>query len=142
MFLLAVCCHTELKLEQCTVPPDDLSGLQLHAASGATPDVSLDIILVCNALQSGSVWACNEMSRQPHMMSPSWLAPIAKDAHVQPLAMKMLDAYLCPCPDGGSLGLAGAVNSLTGQHSFALQCLSITWSRIKLLCLERLRALC
>ena len=50
------------------------------------------------------------------MTSPSWLAAIAKDAHVQPLAMKMLESYICPCPQGGTLGLAEVVNTLTGKH--------------------------
>lgn len=50
------------------------------------------------------------------MTSPSWLAAIAKDAHVQPLAMKMLESYICPCPQGGTLGLAEVVNTMTGNH--------------------------
>ena len=48
------------------------------------------------------------------MVSPAWLAPIAPEAHVQPLSMKMLESYLCPCPDGRSLGLGDAVNDMTG----------------------------
>ena len=82
------------------------------------------------------------------MTSPPWLAAIAKDAHVQPLAMKMLESYICPCPDGGTLGLAEVVNTMTGvsppkiccEPPESSNCILLT-TRFPLL-LHRLRLIC
>lgn len=80
-------------------------------STSAAPIIQTPHVLLC--LQSGSVWACSELTKEPKMTSPAWLTPIAKEAQVQPLVLQMLDSYLLPGPSG-PLGLQHLVNSMTG----------------------------
>ena len=65
-------------------------------------------------MQSGSLDICEVMRQCPEMVAPSWLAPLAPQALVLPMAMHLLDTYLCVCPQGGSLGLSDTVYAMTG----------------------------
>ena len=66
--------------------------------------------------QSGSLDICAELRKCPEMVAPAWLAPLARDAVVIPLAMQMLDSYLCTCLQGGTLGLLDTVRNMTGAQ--------------------------